>query len=122
MGFKVFDKDLDDIERALRDEAKNTQNDLGNGLGSWGARTKLVAQGRTPVRTGDLRDSGQVSEPEKRQDGIMITIGFGAGKSEKYAVFVHDIPARHEVGTDRFLEKAVEQMAVVLLSDIARGF
>ncbi len=44
-----------------------------------------------------------------------VAVGFGAS----YALFVHERPANHAVGTDKFLEKAVAQNMDALVATVA---
>jgi len=58
------------------------------------------ARKRVPVKTGALRDSGRLS---KTKTGANITFG---GKGAPYAVYVHNLPNRHESGQSFFLTSA----------------
>lgn len=70
------------------------------GLLEAGLKVQRVAQQRTPVDTGNLKNSAYT-----RKDGkLRVAIGFGAA----YAIFVHeDLEARHETGQAKFLESAL---------------
>lgn len=63
------------------------------------------AKQRTPVKTGNLRASGQVHAPEITGTGVTVTLGFG-NAAVGYAVYVHEnLTARHPVGEAKFLER-----------------
>ena len=51
----------------------------------------------TPVDTGALRDSCEV---------VVTDDGGSVRYTADYAVYVHEIPAQHETGQDKFLETA----------------
>lgn len=61
------------------------------------------AKGRTPVRTGTLRNSGHV----RSADAHGFVVAFG-GPAAPYAFYVHEnLRARHRVGEAKYLEKAM---------------
>lgn len=61
------------------------------------------AKGRTPVRTGTLRNSGHVRSADEHG----FTVAFG-GPAAPYAYYVHEnLKARHRVGEAKYLEKAM---------------
>lgn len=76
-----------------------------------GERIMAVAKGQTPVDTGALRASGQVSLPTVEGSTVSVELGFG-NSSVNYAVFVHEnLQAKHPVGKAKYLEDPVLQWA-----------
>ena len=67
---------------------------------------------RTPVDTGALRASHEVSKPDISGLGdISVTISVG-GPSAPYAVVVHeDLDAFHKVGQAKYLESVIMESA-----------
>jgi len=70
------------------------------GLLEAGLQVQRVAQERTPVDTGNLKNSAFT-----RKEGEMsVLVGFNAA----YAVFVHEnLEAKHPTGQAKFLESAL---------------
>ena len=67
-------------------------------------RIEAVSKSRTPVDTGALLNSHEVSVPSMKGNDIEVTIKVG-GPAAKYAVAVHE---RHpDIGKAKFLESAV---------------
>src|SRR5262245_3330387 len=58
----------------------------------------VVMKERCPIRTGKLRDSGEVHEPEQHGNEIVVTSSFG-GPDVPYAVEQHEhLEFAHDVG------------------------
>lgn len=80
---------------------------LGAALYEKGETTMTEAKRRTPVDTGNLRNSGHVQPPETKGETVTVTLAFG-GAAASYAIFVHEnLTAHHPVGQSKFLESAV---------------
>lgn len=76
------------------------------------------SQRRTPVDTGALRASHEVSQPEIGRD-ISVTISVG-GVAAPYAVVVHeDLEAFHDDGQAKFLESTILESKPYLAARIA---
>jgi hypothetical protein len=93
------------------------------------------AKRRTPVDTGALRNSGQVSKPKVEPDGITVKLSFGSPLSqwkvserdgsihipEHYAIHVHeDLGAFHKVGQAKYLESTINESGRYLPARIAK--
>lgn len=77
---------------------------------------KIMAKAKplTPVDTGNLRASGHVQPPESKRGSVTVRLGFGgtAGVTKRdsdvyvgYAVYVHEVQAKHNPGTQwKYLE------------------
>lgn len=64
---------------------------------------------RTPVKTGDLRDSIHVTPPTKRGDTISVQIVCG-GIAAPYAIYVHEnLEALHPIGQAKFIESVLRE-------------
>lgn len=73
---------MDDVEReVLEEEAKDIMAE---------AVTKYV-----PAFMNDLRTSGKIGKVTRRGNVTEIAMGFGSGRSEPYAVAVHEHPSAH---------------------------
>ena len=103
IGLPEMNARLLNLIRALPDEIEKAMKDEGDQI-------LLVAQGRCPVDTGALRDSGKVGDVVK--DGFQTTVQVSFGDPEPYyAIFVHeDLDAKHPNGGQaKFLESAVQE-------------
>lgn len=77
-----------------------------------------LAIARTPVKTGQLRDSGAVSDPVITSDEISITMSFGGG-SVTWAVAVHERTyIKHRTGQSKFLESVFLENVDIVWSNI----
>lgn len=82
------------------------------------------AKRRTPVDTrpnaphpGQLRDSGEVHEPEQKGNTVSVTLSFDTD----YAIYVHENPdAEHPVGQWKFLQSVLEESAPYMAERYAR--
>jgi hypothetical protein len=69
----------------------------------------LLAKSRTPVDTGDLRDSGHVI-PTKISGDKVQSVGEFGGESAPYALIVHeDLTKHHRIGRAKFYESAMQE-------------
>lgn len=65
-----------------------------------------------PIDTGDLADSGYVSEPFLVGDTWTIAIGFGAGLEREYALIQHErLDYYHPHGQAKYLEEPLTAWA-----------
>ena len=93
-----------------------------------------VAEVNVPVASGDLRDSGAISDPTPEDNGIAIHLTFGDAKTAPYAIAVHEHPSpadppswRHTksgqvvftTGGPKFLERPVRDAQAGMLERIA---
>ncbi len=77
---------------------------------------KKEAQRRTPVKTGNLRDSAVVSSVNT-PDGFVASVGFEAD----YAVFVHErLDLQHKTGEAKFLQNAAEAKESEVLEIVSK--
>lgn len=75
------------------------------------------SKSRVPVKTGALRASGHVHEPEILPHEILVRLGYDA----PYAVIVHeDLEAHHVNGEAKFLESVLRESVPTLLERLAR--
>lgn len=75
---------------------------------------------RTPVLTGALRASHEVSKPVMKSDGWEVTISVG-GPSADYAIQVHeDLEAFHKTGQSKFLESTLLESAPFMAARVAK--
>lgn len=73
---------------------------------------------RTPVDTGDLRASAEVSDNEEKRNFVVALC-----YDTFYAVYVHEIPKRHKYAPTqdwKFLERAISESARTMIEIIQR--
>ena len=67
-----------------------------DGLYHFGtAIMKMSKDNYVPHKTGALKASGQTGKAEHHGDTVTVELSYG-GVAAPYAVYVHDIPARHQ--------------------------
>ena len=80
-----------------------------------------LAQERTPVKTGALKATGKVHEPEDRGNETIVLISFGDEEVD-YAIPVHErLDVRHIIGQAKFLESAVQEKESELFSLLSKS-
>lgn len=73
-----------------------------------------------PKDSGALEASGYL-EVESRRGKHEIAIGFGRGGQPDYAIFVHEMPFRHEEPTrSKFLQTALDEDYYQMLMEVPR--
>lgn len=96
-------------------------DDLGAELYQEGQGIVTQAQGLAPVKTGALRGSGYVAEPERVGDTVRVEMGFG-GPAAPYALIVHeDLNAFHKVGEALFMAQPFRWAITGMSQRIADG-
>jgi len=75
---------------------------------------------RVPVKTGNLRASGQVARPERTEGRkIVVTLSYG-GAAVDYAVPVHEnLEAEHPHGQAKYLESVLNEYVETAGEEIA---
>lgn len=113
-------KGLDGVLRKLESLAKRFPNEVASALYQEAQIEKQESMRRTPVDTGALRASHEVSEPDINGRDISVTISVG-GATTPYALIVHeDMTAFHKVGEAKFLERTIKESKPFLAARIAR--
>jgi hypothetical protein len=78
------------------------------------------AKRRTPVDTGALRASGEVSKPVVSGREISVLLQFG-GSAAGYAIYVHEnLEAVHPVGQAKYLESVLLESAPFMAERVGR--
>ncbi|OED34597.1 hypothetical protein AB832_07165 [Flavobacteriaceae bacterium (ex Bugula neritina AB1)] len=95
-------RNLEELRLGLAGHFKELSDQTKRALGHVGDAVRVVAQGKTPVDTGQLK-------------GSIISMTYSDHVEVKtnihYALKVHeDLTARHKVGEAKFLEKAVNEI------------
>jgi hypothetical protein len=118
-GVKV--KGVSRVIQSYRKFTKTAEAEIFAGLRVWGENTMTISKDEfTPVKRGYLRGSGTVeSRRIKGNPAVELSFG-GESPADEYAVYVHEIPAEHPVGEDKYLEKAVMQEMPELVPTIKR--
>lgn len=74
---------------------------------------------RTPIDTGNLRDTEHVEGPEMRGDSVVAQIVAG-GPEAPYATIVHErLEVRHPVGQAKYLESVIDEYSSSLMDRVA---
>lgn len=74
-----------------------------------------------PKKTGELVDSAYLEVDSVRRKHV-VAIGFGKGGQPDYAVFVHEMPFKHEEPTrSKFLQAALDEDYFQIIQDIPRA-
>ena len=119
MAVELDVKGLDKVMRNLERLAQQIPNEVGRALYEEAQIEKLESMRRTPVDTGALRASHEVSHPVINGRDIEVTISVG-GVSAPYAVIVHEnLDAFHPVGQAKFLESTIMESRPFLAQRIA---
>lgn len=98
---------------------------MGNGfktaLKDWADEVLARSKALVPVRTGRLRDSGQVMGPEMKDGSWEIHIGYGDRKTVWYAQIIHErLDVRHPKGQAKFLETPINENLKTLDAALTR--
>lgn len=111
---------LVEFQRKIKNIARTRPIEVGNAM--WDELDEVEkpeSMSRTPVDTGDLRDSHVTKGPVIRQGYIRTWIEVGDGL--EYATRVHeDTEAFHKVGQAKFLESTMNESAAFILRRVAR--
>lgn len=100
---------LEKILSNLDKEAAKIEGLSMEGLLEAGFKVLKVAQERTPVDTGNLKNSGYV----RKEGKLGVIVGFSAA----YAIYVHEnLEAHHDTGQAKFLESALRDNREAILS------
>jgi hypothetical protein len=98
---------VDEFTRFLKETPGLVAKDVKAALYQEGENAMGVSKQRTPVDVGNLKASGHVKLPEVKKGGVTVTLAYGTD----YAIYVHEIPARHASGQSKFLESAIKDNA-----------
>ena len=92
------------------------------GLRTWGEATmSRIKEREVPVKFGILKGSGKVDEAGTK-DKPEVELSFGGDHpASGYAIAVHEIPASHKHGGDKYLERGALAEASKLKDDIAKA-
>jgi hypothetical protein len=82
-------------------------------------------QRRVPVKYGDLKSTGRVTEPETRGNTTSCSIAYGGestnGKDVDYALYVHEnLEAEHPIGEAKYVSGPLNESAPHLSNRFAR--
>jgi len=103
-----------EFSRWLADTPGVTLHDLAAAMVVEGERIMAESKRRTPVKTGNLEASGHVKPAKTTRDGVEVALAYGTD----YAIYVHEIPATHNVGRDKYLESALKDAAGEFTSNL----
>jgi hypothetical protein len=119
-GIDIQIKGLRDLTRNLQRVGRDLVASAGPALYEEAQVEKLESMRRTPVDTGALRASHDVSQPQTQGRDVSVTISVG-GPSAPYAEVVHEnMEALHATGQAKFLESTVREAVPHLAARIAR--
>ena len=97
----------DEFSKFLITTSNLVERDVEAVLFQLGEQIMSAAKGDTPVEFGRLRSTGHVKPPKTRRGLVEVVMAFGTD----YAIWVHEIPARHDTGKAKFLEDNVNAAA-----------
>ncbi len=113
-------KGLDKVMKRLEGLAKRMPNEVARALYEEAQVEKAESMRRTPVRTGALRASHEVSKPNVSGREISVVISVG-GVAAPYAVVVHEnLEALHNPGQAKFLESTLMESKPFMAARIAK--
>jgi hypothetical protein len=105
---KVTLKGSSEIQARLKSLVEQHQRAAAAALYQEGLKIMAASVERTPVDTGALRQSANVSPPEGSGSKIHVELTYG----KDYAAAVHEkTEVHHEVGQAKFLESALSDAA-----------
>ena len=119
-GGTVYVKGVPEMCAVLRGGADATPEEMGRALYQEALVEKAESMQRTPVLTGALRSTHEVTEPkvENREVSVRITVG---GPAAYYAVVVHeDMEAHHTNGQAKFLESTIMESRPYMAARVAK--
>ncbi len=113
------------VEKVVAANKKFVQKSLvgtAMGLRMWAEETMtVIKKDFVPFKHGILRGSGQVAS-KKEGDDLLVELSFGGDSpAGAYAAAVHEKPASHKHGTDKYLEKGTAQESSKLDDRIVRS-
>jgi hypothetical protein len=109
-----------EFARKLQNIARKFPIQVGNALfEELDTVEKPESMARTPIQTGDLRDSHKTRGPVIRRNYIKCWIEVGGGRVD-YAIRVHeDLEAFHPAGQAKFLESTLRESSPFILRRVA---
>lgn len=108
------------LQRELKRRAREAPKALAGALFIEAERIMGKSKRIVPVDKGALRASGHVQLPVIKGKKVSVTLGYG-GAAVRYAVIVHEKPARHNAPTQwKYLEKPLNEAIPGMGSRIAR--
>lgn len=113
---------VQELRRSLLSASKRVDDESGRALVPEAEALKKKAQARTPVDTGALRDSFEVSRPKQSRGVVSVEVRAG-GPSAPYAAKVHEnMEASHAKGEAKFLQRPTLEARGRLLRALAGRF
>lgn len=101
-GFKQLVNGLDQLPIKVGQE-------FGHSLRRWAEEVMTNSKQLVPVRTGHLRDTGEISGPEFKGGAWEVSLGYG-DKRAWYAAIVHErLDVRHPTGQAKYLEQPINE-------------
>lgn len=114
----VILKGLKDIQRTIKAIADAFPDKAAAALYQEAQIEMTESKRRCPVKTGALRASGRVAEPERGPgNSLSVTLSYGT----EYAIFVHEnLEAFHPVGQAKFLESVINESRPFMAARVAK--
>lgn len=111
--------DQDTMSAKLAAAAAKVPAKYGRALNLVGEDWMSKMKPRTPVKFGNLRSSGHVSDTEVDGNTLSVDLDFG-GPAASYAIYVHeDLDAQHTVGQAKFVESVVMEEGPSMMKQVA---
>lgn len=100
-------KGFGDIKKLLQQKLQEAEILSREGIEDVVKEIQFESQSRVPVDTKALYDSSY-TEVIDLGDVVVGEVGYDRDGSAPYAVYTHEIPASHPIGTDHFLLRAAD--------------
>ena len=107
-------------EQSLDTYISSTKEHIRSNMLREGYRLMSLMKERTPVRSGALRDSGRVHEPEVTGYETTVALSFG-NEHVRYAVIVHEkMDAKHSRGQAKYMESVIQEQLPYIGANLAK--
>jgi hypothetical protein len=121
-----FTFDSKKVQANLNSIAKGLPVKMGRALTKEAGILTKESKVRTPVDTGDLRDSHEIHKPEVNGRDVEVKMEAGGGPPKsrpyppsEYAIPVHERLVNHKIGQAKFMESVINEERPVFASHIA---
>lgn len=121
-GFTV--KGVDLVLKNINNFTGKTVLGAAKGLRTWGEATMAKIKERdVPREFGVLAGSGKVETTGSRKSKqLQVELSFGGSHpASGYAIPVHEVPAKHSHGSDKYLERGALSEAKKMKRDVAQA-
>ena len=112
---------IQECEETLRTIPRKFLERIGELLYDEAIKLLELTKARTPVKTGALRDSGFINQPQITNDEVSVTISFGS-EVVTWAIPVHERTyVKHVTGRSKYLESVILEYGEVAFENIQKN-